>query len=110
MPRHVYLLGVGLALVALALAVTDAALGPHPGITEANFRRIRPGMTLAEVEGILGQAGDSYDCTKLLVWGQNQNRIIVQIDRHGQVRRAVWVPYREGPTSPLARIRAWLGR
>jgi len=28
MPRRVYLLGLGLALVALALAITDAAMGP----------------------------------------------------------------------------------
>ena len=34
MPRRVYLLGVGLALVALALAVTDWALSLQPGVTE----------------------------------------------------------------------------
>ena len=37
MPRRVYLLGVGLALVALALVITDWALTPpfEPGVTEA---------------------------------------------------------------------------
>jgi hypothetical protein len=54
MSRQVYLLGVGLALVALALAVIDVLLGPRPGITEANVRRIRPGMTYGEVEDLLG--------------------------------------------------------
>jgi hypothetical protein len=54
MNRRVYLLGVGLALVALALAFTDWALSLRPGITEANVRRIRVGMTLGEVGALLG--------------------------------------------------------
>jgi hypothetical protein len=57
MPRFIYLLGLGMALIGLALAVTDWVMGPHPGATEANARRIRPGMTLAEVEAILGGPG-----------------------------------------------------
>jgi hypothetical protein len=52
MPRRVYLLGLGLALVALALALTDWAVGPRPGGTEANLRRLKPGMPLAEVEAV----------------------------------------------------------
>ena len=45
MSRRVYLLDMGLALVALALAVTDWALSLRPGVTEAHARRIRVGMT-----------------------------------------------------------------
>jgi hypothetical protein len=58
MSRRVYLLGVGLALVAMAFVVMDALLW-EPGVTEANVRRIRPGMTLAQVEAILGGPGES---------------------------------------------------
>jgi hypothetical protein len=54
MPRRVYLLGLGLALVPLALAFTVSVLSLQPGVTEANARRILPGMRLAEVEAILG--------------------------------------------------------
>ena len=54
MSRRIYLLGVGLALVALALAFTDWALSFQPGVTEANARRIRPGMTQEAVESLLG--------------------------------------------------------
>ena len=55
MPRLVYLAGVGLVLVALAFVVTDATLiRPQPGATEANVRRVRPGMTIREVEAIVG--------------------------------------------------------
>ena len=43
MPRLVYLSGAGLALVALAFVLTDSLLW-EPGVTEANVRRIRPGM------------------------------------------------------------------
>jgi hypothetical protein len=58
---YVYMLGVGIALAALAFAVTDALLTPPPtpGVTEANVRRIRQGMSLAKVEGILGRPADS---------------------------------------------------
>jgi hypothetical protein len=54
MPRGVYLLGVGLALLALALAFTKWALSLRPGVTEANARKIRKGMTAKQVEDILG--------------------------------------------------------
>src|SRR5437868_2415316 len=54
MPRWVFLLGVGLLLVAGAFVVTDAALAPTPGVTGENCDRIRKGMTLANVEAILG--------------------------------------------------------
>ncbi len=53
MPRTVFLLGVALFLMALAFLATDALLW-RPGVTEANARRIRPGMTLAQAEAILG--------------------------------------------------------
>ena len=53
MQRRAYLWLGGMALVALALLLTDALLW-RPGLTEDNVRRIRPGMTLAEVEALLG--------------------------------------------------------
>ena len=54
MSRRTYLLVVaGLALVALAMLLTDRLLWA-PGLTADNMRRVRPGMTLAEVEELLG--------------------------------------------------------
>ena len=51
MSRQVYLLGVGMLLVAGALLLTDWAVRPPPapGVTEANVRRIREGMTLEQL-------------------------------------------------------------
>ena len=53
MRRRALLWLFGLALVALALLLTDWLLW-QPGLTEDNVRRLRPGMTLAEVEALLG--------------------------------------------------------
>jgi hypothetical protein len=43
----------GPALVAFALLLTDSLIW-RPGLTQDNVRRIRPGMTLAKVEALLG--------------------------------------------------------
>jgi hypothetical protein len=51
MLKRVYLWLAGLALVALALLLTDRLLWA-PGLTEDNVRRIRSSMTLAEVEAL----------------------------------------------------------
>jgi hypothetical protein len=60
MSRRGYRLGVGVALVKLALAVTDRALNLLPGVSGRNVRHIRPGMTLAQVESILGPLGGHW--------------------------------------------------
>jgi hypothetical protein len=50
--------GVAGCVVLLALGATERLLEPPPGVTEANLRRIRKGMTLANVEAIFGRAAD----------------------------------------------------
>jgi hypothetical protein len=50
MRRRALLRLAGLALVVGALFLTDRLLW-QPGLTEDNVRRIRPGITLAEVGG-----------------------------------------------------------
>jgi hypothetical protein len=115
MPRRVYLLGVGLALVALALAFTDWALSLKPGLTEANARRVRPGMTLGEVEALLGgpadtaQRADKCGGDWLREWRCPRGEVYVLSGPDGRVMQAVFQPQPTGPQSPLARLRAWLG-
>jgi hypothetical protein len=132
MPRSIYLLGLGLVLIGLALAVTDWVKGPAPGITEANVRRIRPGMTLEEVEAILGRecywaasAGGTItnwfiDYEWFGVDGVASVRF-VSLPRRNSVVGSV--QFRRDPESkaksaafrsvlsptPLQRLRAWLG-
>src|SRR5262245_18134301 len=54
MSRRFYLLGLGLALVALALGETHHLVWFAPGVTEANYQRIALGMGEADVAALLG--------------------------------------------------------
>jgi hypothetical protein len=58
MRRRRLLLGVGL-LAMLAAGLFWLSF-PEPGVTPRNFRRIRNGMLLADVERVLGQPPDDY--------------------------------------------------
>jgi hypothetical protein len=121
MSRRVYLLGVGLVLVALALAFTDRAVRPPfgPGVTEANARRIRPGMTLAEVEkrfgarrkqvSVLWRRSDRAYLGCRRWWEGERVRIKVvfgQDDRVANVNVEI-TPIQQADL--LSRLRAWLG-
>jgi hypothetical protein len=126
MPRRVYLLGLGLALVALALAFTDWLLTPplSPGVTEANAKRIRVGMTLAEVEAIFGRPSNNHPGSvevslgseprryRYFHWVGDEVRVSVIADEAGgAVLFSCSYRFRGAPPSPgpLARLRSWLG-
>ncbi len=127
MSGRVYLAGVGIALVGLALGVTDWALSLQPGVTEANVRRIRTGKTRGEAEAILGgppQEGCSWRGWRHLnndgtvagrvpdgaqaIWESPHGRAEVHFDQRDRVERATWLAWGE-PPGFLARLRAWLG-
>jgi hypothetical protein len=121
MPRRVYLLGLGLALVALAFVLTDALLW-EPGVTEANVKRIRSGMSLREVEAILGGPGNPIffvssgfsrrivaPLPNVLAWRCNEGWATLFIDSDGRVENIHWFPSGRTRPGPLARLRAWLG-
>src|SRR5262245_34961502 len=57
MPRLTYVAGVALLARAGAFLLTDALLGPRPGVSRWNARRIQPGMTVKEVEARFGGPG-----------------------------------------------------
>jgi hypothetical protein len=60
MSKSVFVLGIGLAVVALAFAVTDRALRtPRDVWRWESAQRIREGMTWAEVVRALGPPGNS---------------------------------------------------
>jgi hypothetical protein len=54
-------------IIAVTLGVL-ALLPPSPGVTKANFERIQKGMTLAEVEEILGRK--AYQSVRYVVDGE----------------------------------------
>jgi hypothetical protein len=127
MSRRVYLLGLGLALLALAFITTEALIGPRPGVTAQNVRRIRPGMTLADVTRLLGKSPNVPSIEAGLFrrrhpdagshgWLENGAVAVILIGDDGFVQSADWVeierPIRSPDlqdTAPLARLRAWLG-
>jgi hypothetical protein len=114
MSRRAYLWAGGVALVACALLLTDRLLW-EPGPTKDNVRRIRPGMTLAEVEELLGgPAADTFEMPAdwpayrwQREWRAEGAAVDVQFTADGRVMAAGGG--KRGPPGPLARLRAWLG-
>jgi hypothetical protein len=118
MSGRVYLLGMGLALVALAFAFTNYVIGPSPGVTEANARRIRNGMTMEEVEAIFGgpgrrvfEEGAPGISSQGYQWVAAGGQVVVVFNRRGGSSPAVSqaLLIRTASPSLLARLRAWLG-
>jgi hypothetical protein len=96
------------------LPVTDRPLWA-PGLTEDNVRRIRPGMTLLEVEALLGgPAADTFEMPAdypAYRW-QRESRgegaaVEVRCSADGRVMAGGGRGRRQ--PGPLARLRAWLG-
>ncbi len=127
MSACVYRLGISLALVAVALATTSAALESRaPGPTRANVRRIRAGMSRAEVERVLAGPGeiegselDGEWLSRVHAWHGPEGAVYVYLghrrdssgaeERRGVVRRVAFSS-RTDPASPLSRIRCWFSR
>jgi hypothetical protein len=118
MSRQVYRLGVGLALVGVALAFTDRVISLRPRVTEAKIHRIQVGMTLREIRAILGSEGTCISSLKHLPprqqpwvweWEEEGRAILVTIEEDRVVERARFLILRSEKPSPLARLRAWLG-
>jgi hypothetical protein len=114
MRKRVFLWLLGVALVIGALLLTDALLW-RPGLTEDNVRRIRPGLTLAEVEALLGgPAADTFEMPAdypayrwQREWRDGRDCVVVQFFGDGTVMAAAG---RGRPQpGPLARLRGWLG-
>jgi hypothetical protein len=49
---------VAVGVVSLGLLAVVVLTSPRPGVTQENYRRITYGMTLAEVQGLLGGEGE----------------------------------------------------
>jgi hypothetical protein len=114
MAKRALLWLTGLMLVVSALLLTDRLLW-QPGLTEDNVRRIKPGMTLAEVEALLGgPAADTFEMPPDYMayrlqreWKEGGETVVVQFFADGRVMTAAG----RGRTQPgpLARLRLWLG-
>lgn len=127
MSKRVFLLGVGILLVGFAFAATDQYLAALPGVTERNVQRIQPGMSLEEVEALLGRPADSLyllgpgptwdgkcgTCMEARMrrvrqWSQADGSVQVQFTVHDD--RVTGADYhRAAQNGPLRRLSAWLG-
>ncbi|MCI0461289.1 MAG: hypothetical protein L0Z62_30445 [Gemmataceae bacterium] len=115
MSKRVYLLGVGVVLVVFAFLLMDWLLW-EPGVTEANVRRVLPGMTFPMVKAILGPpARGSADLapgfTQTLSWGGEDGDVVITFSKDGGVAVKLFIP---APTrlrrlAPLRRFHAWFG-
>ncbi|HYT90667.1 MAG TPA: hypothetical protein VEL76_18310 [Gemmataceae bacterium] len=93
MSKRVYFGGVALYVVALAFLLTNWLVRP-PGVTEANVRRIQPGMTRVEVVALLGRGPDMEmgGWHPNLVWFADSGSATVTLSTNGLVMWAHWLP------------------
>jgi hypothetical protein len=120
---------VAAALVLWAAGALFIALRPQPpGVTRANYERINAGMTLAEVEAVLGPGAHHppNEIDKIVIativliavephtpdgetklWFGSKCGIAVRFDagKHVVAKEQHELP----PSGHLARLRAWLG-
>jgi hypothetical protein len=95
-PRLVHLSGVALVLVAGAFFLPES-LTWRPGVTAANVRRIKVGMTLAEVEALLGRKVE-YFIPPPAASRPNSSQEVCVCDRGSAT---VWVVWPEGVSAPV---------
>lgn len=113
---------VALSATALAGAIVlvISSLGDRPGITLANYRRIQPGVTRAEVEALLdGPPGDYCTEETLLIrdpslpfgpedegelWMADGGGVLVAFDASQRVTSKVWLIPEYGPKWSLRRM------
>jgi hypothetical protein len=111
-----YLAVAGLPAVCTCLILVVLAVLPHSAaITKSNFDRIKEGMTLAEVEAILGTdrgfggipAGIKLPTRghKNEVWGGEEGYAIITLNERKCVVEKDW---NDAPIPFLERIRRWL--
>jgi hypothetical protein len=129
--RLLFSLGLLVLLGALGLSFL-VLLWPRPGISKANFERLRMGMGLEEVVQLLGGPADDYTSTKtkdlLLLYSPSHGVVIppgakiwegdeggdyefiwVVVDEQGRVQDKGYDSIRLRPVSVLERVRSWFG-
>lgn len=93
----------GLACVGLLIV---AMLPVRSGVTKAKFNQILHGMTLEEVEGVLGERGkdDDWRGAGFMIWIADGGWVSVYFDRN----RAHRITWRNSDETVLQKILRWL--
>jgi hypothetical protein len=101
MPKLVYLSALALLLLAGTFLLTDRLVRP-PGVTEANTKLIKPGMTARWVQHLLGPHGQIGDDNLFLDpntvsvgyrWFGADGNVMVWFGPSGLVTSAQWEPH-----------------
>ena len=94
---------IGLSILG-AVAVALALFLPQPGVTKRNFNRVHEGMSVEEVEAILGP--HAHNAGKKLVWHAERegSEIVIVLDTNGRVSHKTFVPVEEEPPSMVRKL------
>ncbi len=97
--RHFILGSILVALVAAAFVVADHLLS-QPGVSEANVRRVRTGMTLPEVEALFGGPPQARVEGGVVLWRGPAGVAYVLVDGQDKVIGAAFIPADRLPARP----------
>ena len=118
MPRRRLLLIVAAVCLLLAVPfVVRWAMTPVPGVTNENFKRLHTGMTLEEMEAILGERAELQHVAGMPVhtWTGKDSGVSVIENAPGYMvgwhfRNGYPIAQLASPPDPLlTKIRRWLG-
>jgi hypothetical protein len=111
MTRVRYILVAAFALAVIVYAVV-ALWPPAPGVTQANFDRIKDGMTLAEVEAIYGKPSSN---SFLVPFGEPFSVVHSWVSPSGNTafvhiseNVVVYKSWPEADETTLRKVRRWL--
>jgi len=108
---------IAVGAVALGLLTLVVLISPRPGVTRENYRHITYGMTLAEVQELLGSEGEEVDPmgnTFVRTWHGDGLTVYVSF-QDGRVTQRAWIKDGQGeseaPPEPfparLLRLLPW---
>ena len=107
--RYLAVAGMLTGIVCLG-AIVPALLPPRPGVTKANFDRIQEGMTILEVEEILGERSYAFrlpeNSKQLIAWWWKNPETGAGIEFEGDVvAKKNWTDLTE---TFAEKLRRWL--
>lgn len=121
--RRLLLLAAAVCLLAIPF-VARLATTPAPGVTLENFKRLHRGMTLEEVEAIMGRSPDDSDDLRrrggngiVRWWYSEEAKVHILTSHHdstyyaaagGFERAGIRVDSLAEPSSAIGKIRRWL--
>lgn len=83
--RRLLLFAAAACLLLAAPFVVRWATTPEPGVTRRNFGRLHAGMTMDEIEAVLGRAADQTEMEPTFTrytWDSDEGRVWIMINKN----------------------------